>query len=328
MNHYRYFASSILALSVLSAGASAVAQASTLYVNCGGKTGFTTINAALRQLRAIGEGGANTILVSGSCNENISIKNMDRLTLATSTGASITDASNGTRDVVLVYNSHVTISGFSIFGNPNTDGIDCYGGTHCELLNNTVQGASDGIGIYRAATAVIAGGVLLNNDSGVNTNSSVAVVGSTIQGNSSGVTVRNGGAVSVNVGDPATDPVPEVAPSTIAGNGTGVTVLDGGAFRCGGCFIRNNSGYGIHADVSAAVLVVPAFLYDGSVHQAAITGNVSAGVYLGDLSSGDFRGHPSIGGNGQPDVACTSPTSVSRGAVPAVGTIGTTSCSN
>lgn len=56
-------------------------------MNCVGKAGLTAIIAALKQLQFSGERGASKIVVSGTCNENVSIKNTDRLTLMTSTGA-------------------------------------------------------------------------------------------------------------------------------------------------------------------------------------------------------------------------------------------------
>src|SRR5271163_2711884 len=81
------------------------AHAVTLSVNCGAKEGLTTINAALHALKAIPISAPNTINVSGKCSEYVLIQNMDRLTLNAINGASITDASNGTHEVIDVDNS-------------------------------------------------------------------------------------------------------------------------------------------------------------------------------------------------------------------------------
>ena len=74
-----------------------VAQAATLHVNCDANKGLTRIQKAINQA---GSEGPSTIVVSGSCKENVTIQSMDNLTLTAQNGASITDASNGTLDVM------------------------------------------------------------------------------------------------------------------------------------------------------------------------------------------------------------------------------------
>jgi len=96
--------------------ASAAAQAATLYVHCGASSGLNSINAALKALNNSEDRGPTTINVSGACHENIVIQNMDRLTIAGSNGASITDASGDTADVVDIRNSTATITGMTIDG--------------------------------------------------------------------------------------------------------------------------------------------------------------------------------------------------------------------
>src|SRR5277367_3437540 len=86
------------------------AQASTLWVNCAGKGGLNSIGAALKFLQDVPIAEPNTINVSGTCRENLLINNMDLLTISGSKGASITDASGGTADVVDIRHSRVTIS--------------------------------------------------------------------------------------------------------------------------------------------------------------------------------------------------------------------------
>src|SRR5277367_2507008 len=87
-------------------------QAATLSVNCDKQE---SIRTALRLLATTNPQGPNTIAVSGACNGNIVIRSMDRLTLITKKGASITDRSNGTLAVVDVEDSRsVTLQGFTI----------------------------------------------------------------------------------------------------------------------------------------------------------------------------------------------------------------------
>ena len=83
--------------------ASQCAQAANLTVNCDNKQ---TIRQAVRLLAATNPQGPNKITVSGSCKGNFAIKNMDRLTLITKNGASITDRSNGSLAVVDIEDSH------------------------------------------------------------------------------------------------------------------------------------------------------------------------------------------------------------------------------
>ncbi len=67
-------------------------QAANLTVNCDRRE---TIRTAVKLLAAANPQGPNTVSVVGSCIENILIQHMDRLTLITKKGASITDRSAG-----------------------------------------------------------------------------------------------------------------------------------------------------------------------------------------------------------------------------------------
>ena len=64
------------------------AQAATLSVNC---DKHESISKVLRLLAKTNSQGPNKISVSGACDENLVIQSMDRLTLITGNGASITD---------------------------------------------------------------------------------------------------------------------------------------------------------------------------------------------------------------------------------------------
>jgi hypothetical protein len=58
----------LMALLLMSTG---TVNAATLYVNCAGKTGLTSIGAALKALQYSEGHGPSTINVSGACHENI-----------------------------------------------------------------------------------------------------------------------------------------------------------------------------------------------------------------------------------------------------------------
>ena len=110
--------------------AASTVKAETLYVNCGGKTGFSSVGAALKTLQYSEGHGPNTINVSGACRENIVIQSADRLTLNAVNGASISDTSGGKLDVISVNDSRdVAINGFKIYagsdGASGANGISC-----------------------------------------------------------------------------------------------------------------------------------------------------------------------------------------------------------
>ena len=213
--------------------------------------------------------------------------------------------------------------------NVNWDAVDCEQGSHCTLNNNTIQGGAEAVGVYATASAVIVGGVLQNATSaGIWGRGDVAAVGVLIQGNPLGIGIIKGGRSTATIADPAWSPIRAVTQTTIAGNGAGVQVIEGAEFLCGGCVIRDNGGDGIHADMSAAITIQPAYPIGGSVLPSLITRNAGSGVYVGDLSSAAFHGpNPTVTQNGQPDIVCKSALSVSRGALGAAGPAHT-NCTN
>lgn len=307
------------------------AQASTLWVNCAGKEGLNTIGAALRLLKGVPIAEPNTISVSGACRENLLINNMDLLTIAGSKGASITDASGGTADVVDIRNSHVTIVGMTIDGlsGVNYDAVDCEQMSQCTLTGNTIQGDADVVGVYNLSSALIVGGVIQNGTSdGIFALGDVVAAGVVIQGNPVGIIARNGSRMRVRVADPASDPILAVIATTVANNGAGILVTQGAELSCTGCIVENNTGDGIHIDVSAAVTIQPSTSGNGSTIPPVVMRNSGSGVYVGDLSSATFKGTSTVTGNGQPNISCNSATAVTRSALEAAGAAANTNCTN
>jgi hypothetical protein len=184
-------------------------RAATLYVNCGGKVGLTSIGAALKVVHS---SGPSTINVSGACNENVVIQNLDRLTLNAAPSASINDISGGNTDTVQIASSQsVSINNFTING--GATGVDCLLGSLCYLNGNTVQGAAGGIGVGAGALSrvFVSGGTVQNNFWGINAQNGGGVwaIGVLIQQNQLGVNLVSGGLLQTN--------------ATITGNaGTGI----------------------------------------------------------------------------------------------------------
>src|SRR5215469_16315341 len=220
---------------------SAAAEATTLYVHCGGSGGLNSIGAALNALKNSENSGPSTINVSGACYENVLIQNIERLTIAGSNGASITDASRGTRDVVDVLASRVTIAGLTIngLGSVNFDAVDCEQDSDCTLVGDTIQGGANAVGVYAVSKARIYGGILRNNTTaGIFTRGDAAAFGVMIQGNPTGVLVLRGGRMFINL-SPHTSTV-----TTVSNNGLGIQVQEGAQFQCNGCVVEDNAGDG------------------------------------------------------------------------------------
>jgi hypothetical protein len=162
---------------------SGTAGAATLYVNCGGKIGLTSVSAALKVVQSA---GPSTIKVSGACHENVAIQSMDRLTLNAVNGASISDASGGTLDVIAIDDSRdVAINGFAINAGSGDaiNGVHCGDFSVCRLSGNLIQGATGGAGfaVFGGAEATLDGDTLQNNAIGLQSVSG-AKVRSALQG--------------------------------------------------------------------------------------------------------------------------------------------------
>jgi len=282
------------------------AHAIDLNVYCGQKRFPNSINAALKLLNPE---GPNTLTVFGTCNENVLIAGFNRLTLRTTKGATINDASGGTDVTVYIDTSTVALQGLTING--GVVGVNCYNLSVCRFDGNTVQGASvAGIqfgsqsrgafgantiqnnGIYglvliESCSAFSFGGLVIHQNlaSGIYVAESYFSSGwsDTIQQNGGdGITLDNNASLSLNN-------------ATITGNaGQGVAVLGHSSAEIG----TNN----------------------------VVTGNGYDGVLLRDLSYVNFSGISNITGNTILDVECQDYFTVVRGVTNIGG--GITNCTN
>jgi len=286
-----------------------VAHAGTLYVNCGGHKGLTQIQKAINLLQQAQTSGSNTILVSGSCKENITIQSLDNLTLTAQNGASITDASNGALDVIDVIDSRrVSINGFTINGGAN--GVVCNNYSLCRFSANTIQN-SVGTGVMVRSSQVRFEGDILQN----NTAQGLGVVNGgqangdslTIHGNGNGVLVVAKGTLFLTN-------------SVVQENqNVGLRAVEGSTLRIIGSTVTGNGSNGVELDQSAQAR------FEAFSGANGITGNGGAGVFLGDLSFAFFDGNSNVTGNaGGTDVVCGTQFSATRGALTNIG--GTTNC--
>jgi hypothetical protein len=285
-------------------------RAAALSVNCGGKGALSSIGGALKVLQNVP--GPNTINVSGACHENVVIQSVDRLTLNAVNGASVTDASGGTLDVINIEDSRdVAVNGFTVnAGSGNgINGITCGDFSLCRLSGNVIQGATQGVGfgVFGGAEASVDGDTFQNNSTGLQSNS--------------GGKVRLGG---------------QGRPITAKRNGSGIR-----AVRQGYVFLQatveNNSDVGVwvafHSTVELTGSAIShnggmgAFVWEGSSARFtsgdSITNNAGPGVVIQDLSMVLFDTTTVTGNAPGADVVCAAQFPATRGVG---GTGGSTNC--
>lgn len=273
-------------------------RAATLYVNCGGKGGLTSITAAVKVLQYSEGQGSSTIYVSGACHENVVIQGVDRLALNAVNGASVSDASGGSLDVILIQDSRdVSVNGFAIYAGSgaNANGIDCFEYSLCRLSGNVIQGAGNGgVAVFGVSNATLDGETLQNNGIGL-----LVRTGSTVRsgGQSRPVTARNNGQ-GINIGRNA---LVAIAVAISNNSNVGALAQFNSTLDLTGSISGNGSAGVLIREASAARLA------------ATIDGNTGPGVLIQDLSMATFNGGTVTGNGGGIDVACNPQYSATRG---------------
>jgi len=256
---------------------------------------------------------ASTIVVSGTCTDNLHITGINRLTLLGAPGATINDASGGNDFVVTVENTLTfDFEGFTINGGL---GFACLSHSTCLLAGNTVQNSLiSGVFVNRS-NAILQGDTIQNNAGrGVTAlnAANVTLAGETVQNSGFAgvgafygtnlnvqfsVITSNGGAGGIRVAEHSTL---RLIDSTLQGNPNGVTL--------------ESASLGTFENFGAG---------------SSITGNANVGVVVADLSFGDFSSGPNtITGNlSGTDVVCVGQLPVTLSAQTLIGG-GTTNCAN
>jgi hypothetical protein len=267
-------------------GAVRRAGAVNLDVNC---DGHHSIRRALQMLVRINPQGPNTIILSGDCKETLVIQGMDRLTLTTKKGASITDPSGGTRAVVDIENSQrVTLHGLTING--GLQGILCSTASLCYLTGNTIQGPGHfGINVIKGSRAFLESNVIEGWDRGAFIDSGGQVF------STNDVFQRNGASALVILAAAYF----ESLNSKFDNNGVGIDA--GGTMTLRGGTISDNSGDGIKLLSGKAVFLGP-----------TITGNGGVGVHLEDGAFAGFLAASITNNLGGLDVDCEPQFPVTR----------------
>jgi hypothetical protein len=276
-------------------------KAATLYVNCGGHEGYSSINAAIRSLVDYNTRGTNVINVRGVCHENVVFKGVSHITLDGGNNATIVDLTGGTTSAIVIDSSqeiavnNLTASGTGQ-GSGDWDVIDCVNGSICRFNNVTVQNGSQnagGIGVWSGSYMSVTGGTAQNNKAWAGiiagNGGRALVTGMVSRGNWEGAASYHASYLQlINV-------------SLIGNDARGMEVYNSGSATCNNCTISGNGtasgGEGVNVRHSSSVSLVG---------QTTVTGNGGVGVSLTKLSSLVFDfGTPSVTGNlGAADVVC------------------------
>jgi Right handed beta helix region len=258
---------------------------------------------------------ASTILVSGTCTDNLHINGINRLTLLGAPGATINDASAGNDFVVTATNTLTfDFEGFTING--GAAGFACLSHSTCLLAGNTIQNSLGPGVLVNRSNAILQGDTIQNNAGrGVTALNAANVT-------LAGETVQNSGAAGVGAFYGTNL---NVQFSVVKSNGgaAGIRVGEHSSLRLIDSTISGNFSDGVNLESSSAGT------FENSGAGSTITANAGVGVLVADQSLADFTNGPdTITGNlGGLDVACEGQFPVTLGAKTLIGG-GTTNCAN
>jgi nitrous oxidase accessory protein NosD len=238
-----------------------------------------TIGDAVKTLKP-----GDTLLVSGTCNENLVIgPEVHRITLDGQGDATLNGDSKAS--AVTVTGTGITIRRFVINGGA-PQAINIQDGGSAVIDGNTIQFADrNGIGVFR--------------------NSSADIVNNTIQFNPlAGITIQSNSSARIGWLGPPTNRVS--MPNTIQHNGShGIQVYRGSSAQIFSNTIRDNGSHGVIVDRNAqaeiAACTIAANAGDG------IRGMRSAGIDIGTDATGatpQFDDDTNAGSNGGFGVRC------------------------
>ncbi len=297
------------------------AGAATVTVDCSNaKAKIKTIAAGLALLPTT---GPNTLLVSGTCVENVSIQNYRYLTVQGNPSATIDGGTDPNTGALVISDSHyVTVNNLTVTG--VFVGVACFGESICRFNNITVL--NGGVVFGPGTSGFLNRSTIQDNPNDgltVDAGATVGLHGSIVQGNGDascgtfcgGVFLQNGGNLRIS------------------------RDLETNSIRT---YIQNNPfGYGIRARTNSTVQLGRTTitgngtdgiqLKDGSValfdNGTVITTNTGHGLRIGDLSMAVFRGgNNNLTGNiTSDDIVCDAQFSTKR-TDPLGAVAGTTNC--
>jgi len=255
-----------------------------------------TIQAFLPRLRA-----GDRLLVSGTCNENLSISDRFNSITLDGQGTATINGTDTTANTIVIRGRNITIKGFQ-----------------------SITGGSRGILVNRGGSAIIDGNTIHNTGSDgiqVSENGTARIINNTIQNNpEDGIRLSENGSAHIgfSAGSDAT-----TSPNTIQNNSRGIGVFRSSSARIVGNVIQNSTG-------NDGIQVFRASFAD--IANNTISGNAGDGISLGENSAvqlGEDSGLFALGNTGTNNtgfgINCVQGGSVDGLQSTITGTLGATS---
>ena len=310
------------------------AFAANVTVDCSGSNHkvFSSIGAALNTLSLV---GPNTITVGGTCNENVTVSQFDRLTIQAASGhvATIVNAANPPGITLLVAGSHnITLDNLIIEGgspavyitsssspvlmqncsvqNSAADGLDIDMTSELVIQNSSfTNNASEGIfvanesmitiGTYPTQRIIISGNGFGNGNG--NGSGGLAIDGSQVQLNFGVATISGnaGPGISMDGGRLLFFGGEAATPGVIENNNTGLSMNDAASATFFSAFnIANNGSTGITVNGASSITFYSGIDSQGKNAVTTIAGHSTVGLTLSQSSAAQIYGPHVVTKNG------------------------------
>jgi len=301
------------------------ASATDVTVGCPGGIGgqFSSITDALNFLDQF---GPHTIMVSGTCTENVIIQRRNGIAIYAAPGqnATVANAANPPSFVIQTFGAHqISLSGLTVQG--GSDGILVNGDSEAQIADCTFQNNSvDGFAMQGGSIGDIENSIFQNNGgSGIDVGANATLTLSTyrdqriqISNNHGGGITMDGSFLQINFGTVTIEN--NGGPGLVAsggrllifggnlptngniyqGNVDGIDIFNGAtALFFGQNFVRNNGAVGMQIDGSTADFI-GGTLPDGTPDGTVIEGHSLVGVNVTGSSEVSFAGAHKIQNNG------------------------------
>ena len=269
-------------------------QARSIVVACGDPTARVhTIAAGIARLPQHGPG---TILVSGTCNEAVSISNMDRVTVVGNPSATINGGNLAGAALSVSFSRKVTFSNIVIKG---AGGVTCDAGSTCYFNDVTIENSSQtGLNVDDAHVFCSNCAIQNNVSDGIVENFAyLSLFGGSVSSNGGwGILVA---ASTLNI-----ELDSKGLPTSVTNNALDGIIADTNAtVYLGAGIISGNNGDGVNLQGHSTFRVQ---------NSLVISGNSGHGLRIGDLSFAGFHHDATISQNASPDVVCDSLFSATR----------------
>lgn len=255
-------------------------EAATTHLACSAKN---TIGNALKKLKP-----GDTLLVSGTCNENVEIAvEASRITLD-GQGKATVNGPDSSKPTIRVTGRGITVKGFTITG--GAQGIQVWGGGDAEIDGNTIQNVGRfGIQLARTSTALIVNNTIWNN-----ANNGITVGGSSYA------------LIGIRSGLDKT-----TSPNTIESNGShGISVSRASSARIVGNVIRNNKGNGLAVSRTSQADISNSTIEGNAQDGINVTQNSSVNLGVGTGTGIFDLANTTASNNGGVGIRCTKNSSV------------------